>query len=299
MSSVPPPTASQALRAETFHWNERTRLKDAKAIQAFVNARGVCLLFPVQNMDMPNVYQAVAGYDKDMTAKHDDYAISLTWNTKDNALDKRWWYYGKLLRSKATLVSLDLLPCFYALSENFGNEAEDYLEEYEAGALSADAKNIYEALLKHGAMHAIDIKRKAGLYGDELKGRFDKALTELQVGLKVLPVGVAEAGAWRYAFIYQIVSRWYPDLPAQAQRFTRADARAAILSRHLANAIYTTPKDVARIFGWSPKEVQAAVDRLREQGAVDIDIEIPGMRGGCIVHRQPAKTAKKRTRASG
>lgn len=299
MSSVPPQTALQALRAETFHWNERTRLKDAKAIQAFVKARGVCLLFPVQNMDMPNVYQAVAGYDKDMTAKHDDYAISLTWTTKDSALDKRWWYYGKLLRSKATLVSLDLLPCFYALSENFGNEAEDYLEEYEAGALSADAKNIYEALLKHGAMHAIDIKRKAGLYGDELKGRFDKALTELQVGLKVLPVGVAEAGAWRYAFIYQIVSRWYPELPAQARAFTRADARAAILTRHLSNVIYSTPKDIARIFGWAPKDAVTAVDRLQQLGLIDVDVEMPGVRGGAIVLRQQGKTAGKRARATG
>jgi Winged helix DNA-binding domain len=299
MPSLPSPSALQALRAETFHWNERTRLKDATAIQAFVNARGVCLLFPVQNMDMPNIYQAVAGYDKDMTAKHDDYAISLTWNTKDSALDKRWWYYGKLLRSKATLVSLELLPCFYALSENFGNEAEDYLEEYEAGALSADAKNIYEALLRHGPLHAIDIKRKAGLYGDELKARFDKALTELQVGLKVLPVGVAEAGAWRYAFIYHIVSRWYPELPSQARKFTRSDARAAILTRHLANVLYAAPKDVARTFGWAPKDVQAAIDRLREQGMVDTDIAVPGMRGSCVLLRQPTKAAQKRARAAG
>ncbi len=112
-------------------------------------------------------------------------------------------------------------------------------------------------------------------------------------------MGVAEAGAWRYAFIYQIVSRWYPELPAQAQAFTRSDARAAILSRHLSNVIYTTPKDIARIFGWAPKDVQAAVDRLREQDVVESDVEIPGMRGGCIVLKQPAKAAKKRARAAG
>ena len=86
MPALPPPQALQALRAEAFHWNERTRLKNEAAIRKFVNARGVCLLFPVQNIDMPNVYQAVAGYEKEMTAKHDDFAISLTWGTKDLSL---------------------------------------------------------------------------------------------------------------------------------------------------------------------------------------------------------------------
>ncbi len=199
-------------------------MKRADDIRAFVGETGVCLLFPVRGIEMPNVYQAVAGFAKPMTTKHDDPHIALTWSTKDEALEKRWWYYGKLVRGKATLVSLDLLPHFYALSENFGDE-RDYLHEYEAGTLSAEARNIYEALLRHGPLHAIEIKRKANLYGDALKARFDKALTELQMGLKVLPVGVAKAGAWRYAFVYEIVSRWFPDLPARAREVTRAAKR--------------------------------------------------------------------------
>ena len=39
---------------------------------------------------------------------------------------------------------------------------------------------------------------------------------ELQVGLKVSPVGVAQAGAWNYAFVYEILQRHYPGLPEQA-----------------------------------------------------------------------------------
>lgn len=282
-----PPTHSldalHALRSATFHWNERARLKDAAAIRKFVDARGVCMLFPVQTMDMPNVYQAVAGFQKDMTAKHGDPAISLTWNTKDNALDKRWWYYGKLLRAKATLVALDLLPSFYALSENFGNDEEDYLTEYQAGTLSAEAKNIYEALLKHGALHAIELKRKANLYGDESKSRFDKALNDLQTGLKVMPVGVAEAGAWRYAFIYQIVSRWLPDLPAQAEKITRQQARVSILRRHLANVVYCTPRNAGRIFGWPVKETAAAIATLVDAREAESGATIEGVRGECVV----------------
>ncbi len=253
-------------RARRFHMSDKLRLKSATAIRAFVDEAGFCMLFPIQGIVLPNVYQAVAGFAKDMTAKHDDPVLSLTWGTKDTALDKRWWYYGKLLRGKATLISIAMLPQFYALSENFGNDEEDYLEEYNAGALSADAKNIYEALLKHGALHAIELKRKANLYGDESKGRFDKALTELQVGLKVLPVGIAEAGAWRYAFVYQIVSRWLPDIPKQAEKIGRNEARDAILRTYLCNVVYTSPKEIVKTFGWKKAEAEAALARLIERG---------------------------------
>jgi hypothetical protein len=266
----------QALRNERYHRKRQLHLADAEDIRAFVGEVGLCLLFPVQGIEMPNVYQAVAGFEKDTTSKHNDPHISLTWNTKDRALDKRWWYYGKLIKGKATLVSLDLFPCFYALSENFGDD-DDYLVEYQAGTLSNEAKNIYEALLKHGPLHAIDLKRKANLYGDAMKGKFDKALTELQIGLKVLPTGVAEAGAWRYAFIYDIVSRWLPDVPAQARKITRGEARTIILARHLHNVIVATPREITRLFHWSVDETNAAIRRLVERNQAQTGKLVQGL----------------------
>lgn len=106
----------EAMRNERYHRRRDLRLTREEDIRHFVNDAGVCLLFPAQGIEMPNVYQAVAGYAKSMTAKHDDVAISLTWGTKDRSLNQRWWYYGKLLKGKATLVSIDLLPSFYALA---------------------------------------------------------------------------------------------------------------------------------------------------------------------------------------
>ena len=57
------------------------------------------------------------------------------------------------------------------------------------------------------------------------KPRFEKALTELQIGLKVLPVGIAETGAWRYAFIYEVLPRWLPDVPGRAGDIGRGHRR--------------------------------------------------------------------------
>jgi hypothetical protein len=268
----------EARRNERYCRRRDLRLTSAEDIRRFVNDAGVGLLFPAQGIEMPNVYQAVAGFSKGMTAKHNDPAISLTWGTKDRSLNQRWWYYGKLIKGKATLVSLDLLPSFYALSENFGSD-DDYLLEYEAGTLSNDAKNIYEALLRHGPMHAIELKRKSNLYGDELKGKFDKALNELQVGLKVMPTGVAEAGAWRYAFIYDIVSRWLPEQTKAAQAISRGEARANILSRHMKNVIMSDPKTLSRIFNWKTAEVESALKRLAERGEVSLGELVKGVKG--------------------
>ena len=45
------------------------------------------------------------------------------------------------------------------------------------------------------------------------------------MGLKILPIGVAEAGAWNYAFVYEILQRHFPDLPEQAQPIKRSETR--------------------------------------------------------------------------
>ena len=253
--------AQFAERERRYRRLSALRCQNVDDIRNFVNDVGICMLFPVQGIEMPNVYHAVAGYDKAMTAKHDDPTISLTWNTKDQSLDKRWWFYAKYIRGKATLISLDLLPCFYALSENLGDD-DDYLQEYRDGKLSTDAKTIYETLLKGGAAHAIQLKRASGFYGDEKKSRFDRALNELQCGLKVLPVGIAEAGAWRYAFVYEVLQRWLPAVPQQAQQLSRSQARQIITQRYLQNAIVTTPTSLAKLFGWTLREAQETLHHL-------------------------------------
>lgn len=253
----------------------------------FVNDLGFAFLFPIQNVEMPSLWDAVAGRKMPTTNKHSGYEIERTWGWKDDSLDKRWWFYGKLLRHKATLVSLDFLPNFYALSENFGDYEHDYLEEYRVGAMSSEAKQIYEALLKHGALDAVRLRREARLSSDENKPRFDKALTELQTGLKVLPVGIAPAGAWRYAFIYEILPRWYPDVPERARTIDRAGARAAIFDQYMQNVIASPLINIARLFRWKSTEVQQAAERVAAAGRVELDAKVTGIKELLVVASPP------------
>ncbi|NJM40728.1 MAG: hypothetical protein HC853_08120, partial [Anaerolineae bacterium] len=51
-------TQANALRDQRYRRTQELRLRTADDIRAFVNDVGLCLLFPVNNIEMPNIYQA-------------------------------------------------------------------------------------------------------------------------------------------------------------------------------------------------------------------------------------------------
>jgi hypothetical protein len=277
-----------AYREARYRRRMNLRIKTPQEAIEFINDVGFSFLFPIQNVEMPSLWDAIAGRMVKVSSSHEGYEINRTWGWKDDSLDKKIWFYGKLIRDKATFVSLDFLPNFYALSENYGDYENDYLEEYKAGTLTAEAKSIYEALLKHGALDAIRLRRESHLSSDSAKGRFDKALTDLQTGLKVIPVGIAPVGAWKYAFIYEILPRWFPSIPDRARKIGRADAKRAIMDQYLRNVITSTPQSIARVFGWKLIETQQVLEELASKRKVSIDVKVSGIKELQVLTRQPA-----------
>jgi len=280
-------TRRDLLAAREVRYRRRMNLRITSPEQAvkFVDDVGFCFLFPIQNVEMPSLWDAIAGRVVKTYPDHKGYEIERTWGWKDEALDKKWWYYGKLIRDKATLISLDFLPNFYALSENFGDYEHDYLEEYRTGQLTAEAKQVYEALLRNGALDAVRLRREAHMSSDANKGRFDRAMTDLQTGLKVLPIGIAPVGAWRYAFIYEVLPRWYPEIPVRAQQIGRAEARRRVLDQYLRNVIFSTVLLASRVFRWSITETKQAADALAEEGRLELDVKVAGVRDVQMIQR--------------
>ena len=266
-------TAQRAIR---YRCTPDLRVRTVEEARAFVDDIGFCHFWPIKGIVSPNLFWAIAGRERAVPNAHDDPDLSRSWGWKDRALGQRWCYYAKVLRRRATLISFDLLPCFYACSENYG-ELDDYLEEYRAGTMTAEARQIYEALLAHGALDTVRLRREARLAAEGAKGRFDRGLVELQVGLKVLPIGVAEAGAWRYAFVYEIVPRYLPDLAGRARQITRSEARRTLVSRYL-DAVVATDRAMLRrvfhVFEWTPSEWAHTLAGLIQDGlAVEATVE--------------------------
>jgi len=252
-------------RSQTFRLPPLKRLSSPSQALTFVNARGFIYFWPIKGIDLPSLWTAVAG-DRPVADKHDDPG-HITWGWKDDALDKKIWYYAKILRGKATMISLDVAPYFYALSENYGAPEEDYLIAYHEGRLTQASKQVYETLLDNGSLNTLDLRKKAKL-SNAKDSEFNKALEQLQKDFKILPVGVAQAGAWKYSHIYEIVSRHFPDLSEQARQISESQARAKLLELYFASVGATQLRDVTKLFGWSNEIANRAINKLIEQNSL-------------------------------
>jgi hypothetical protein len=242
------------------------RLGSVEEALAFVNERGFVHFWPIKSVNLPNLWAAVAG-QRPVANKHDDPG-HVTWRWKDGMLDKRQWYYAKILRGKATMIALNVAPLFYALSENYGDPEHDYLQLYEDGLLSREAKLIYEALLREGPLDTVNLRRKIHMTGKASNSPFERGLTNLQRDFKILPVGIAEAGAWRYSFIYDLVHRHYPELPQRARPIKRSQARQKLLSLYFDSVGAATAAEARKLFQWPKKDLDRALEALVEKGAL-------------------------------
>ena len=226
----------------------------------YVNERGFVYFWPIKDVILPSVWGAVAG-DRPVADAHDDPG-HVTWGWKDELLRARKWHYAKVLRKKATMISLDVLPCFYALSQNYGEPEHDYLDQYKAGQMTYDAKTVYEVLLEKGPLDTPELRRQAQMTAKASDSPFNRAIEFLQADFKVQPVGVAEVGRWKYAFVYECVHRWNPELAEQARTIRQSQARENLVELYLKSVGAVQAKQVDMLFGWGKAETAKTVDAL-------------------------------------
>lgn len=271
----------QAYRADTFRLHPHQRLRNPEEALDYAQERGFLYFWPISRVTLPSLWVATAG-DRPVAEAHDDPG-HVTWGWKDALLGQRRWYYAKVLRKKATIIALDIVPYFYALSENYGAPEEDYLTLYEQGRLTQEARAVYETLLTEGPLDTVSLRRAARLSSPESEGRFNRALTDLQTDFKILPVGIADAGAWHYAFVYDTVHHHYPDLPVRAHAIPESAGRQKLAGLYLLAVGAAQVRQLATLFGWSAPTVERVVQALSAAGLVRRDIYPEGHSGDWIV----------------
>jgi hypothetical protein len=267
----------QRYRAGTFRLLPGQRLKTREEAVEFVNQRGFIYFWPIHGITLPSLWTAVAG-ERPVADAHDDPG-HVTWGWKDGLLGSREWYYAKVLRRRATMISMAMAPYFYALSENYGAPEEDYLTLYEQGRLTQEAKAVYEAVLDKGALDTIALRKAARLSSPENEGRFNKALADLQADFKLVPVAVTEAGAWHYAFAYDIVARHYPELPEQAHAIGERQAPRLLAGVYFRSGGGASSRDVSKLFGWRGAAAQRTVNELVQAGVLVEHVEVEKQAG--------------------
>ncbi|HET6845362.1 MAG TPA: crosslink repair DNA glycosylase YcaQ family protein [Anaerolineales bacterium] len=252
-------------RRNTFNLRPARPLASQAQARRFVNQRGFVFLWPIKGVELPSLWTAVAG-DRPVADAHDDPG-HITWGWKDDALSKRIWYYAKVLRRKATVISLEVAPYFYALTHNFGSLTEDHILAYEDGKLTLAAKNIYDALLTGGPLDSIALRKAARMIGAK-ESEWNRALEDLQMDFKILPVGVAEAGSWRYAFIYDITARHFASLAEQARGISEAQARSRLIQLYFDSVGVARRRDVLHLFGWPSDLADRTIHHLEQDGSL-------------------------------
>jgi hypothetical protein len=264
----------EAYRARTYRLQPGMRVTTRDEAVAFVNERGFVYFWPIKEVALPSLWVAVSG-DRAVPNEHDDPG-HVTWRWKDESLGAHIWYYAKVLRRRATFIALDAVRYFYALSENYGAPDEDYLIQYQEGRMTWEAKAVYEALLSEGPLDTISLRQIARLTSPASNTPFNRALDTLQADFKILPVGIAEAGAWRYAFIYDLVHRHYPDLPEAARAVRQADARRKLVELYFRSVGAACHRDLAMLFGWAKGDLEHALGALVADDAIRRGLRLEG-----------------------
>jgi hypothetical protein len=270
----------RAYRAHTFRTLPGLRLESREQAIEYADQRGFLYFWPISGITLPSLWTAVAG-DRPVADAHDDPG-HVSWGWKDSLLGERRWYYAKILRRKATIISLPVAPHFYALSENYGAYDEDYLTLYEQGRLTLEAKTLYETLLDKGPLDTVALRKAARMSSPERDSRFERSLADLQANFMILPVAVTQAGAWRYAFAYEITARYYPELPEQAQGITEWEARRTLAELYFRSVGAAQLRDLSRLFGWTLAESERTVTGLAQREIIRRSLELEGQPGEWI-----------------
>jgi hypothetical protein len=270
-------------RASIYRYPLEKRLKHVKEAIEYVNQRGFIFFWPKKGVELPSLWTAVAG-NRPVPDEHDDPG-NISWEWKDSMLDKKVWYYARVIKHTNTFISLETAPYFYALTPNFGSPEEDFEEQYRSGTLPLESKLVFEALLHEGPLDTISLRKAAHLTRRTSDSGFNRALDQLQSDMRILPVSIAEAGRWRYAFVYELVHRYHPDIVDKARFITENQARQHIVLKYLSSVGLSSLKKINSVFCWTPEKTETTLNGLLEKSGQITQVTLSGETGVLYAHK--------------
>ena len=225
-------------------WLPSTPVSTMEQAAGFVDSLGGVLLFPIDRVEAPSLWEAVAGADAEPFADGMGGPESLLWTWKDELPRQSLAWYGKFLFRRGSLLSPRLLAALYpGAGEPTDHQSLD---------LSGEAHEIAETLV--GGPLASTALRE--IIGD--RSRYERAIVELHRCLLVTSSGVLTQRAGWPAAVIDLTCRLF-DVgghhdPEYATR------------RFLDTQLVTTARELSRAFGWPPPTAREHLDRLVAAG---------------------------------
>ena len=242
-----------AYRAKTYRTTPGLQIHTREEAVDFVNERGFVFFWPISTIVFPSLWCAAAG-DRPVPNNHDDPG-HITWKWKDDMIGKKKWYYAKVLRRKSTIISLNMVPNFFALSPTVHDGLEEISFHYRKGLLSAEEKLIFQEIFINGPLDSISLREKLSGQISKNASRFSRALDLLQFHFRIIPSGISQKGRWKYAYMYQTVFREFPTMVEQSKNITKEEAGLRILRSYFRSNGIGTIKDLKKLFGWEKETI--------------------------------------------
>lgn len=247
------PELIEVYRDRVWCRESENRIEDALSAERFIERIGFCGALTDCRRPGPSLYIGVCGRrDAYMPRKvQKDPESRLAWFIKDEVMRRGRVFYAKLKRGRLTFIARRLLPHFHALwGVKRGREVE---------FLSDDARSVLRVLRREWEMGTKDL-RLASRIDD--RGRFNRAIDDLQKSFKVIPSDVVYKPTFSYIWALA-ESRFHDELE---HRVSREEAFKEIARAYLSGAGMTPRGELARVTGMSRTEAGSGNWALVDEG---------------------------------
>lgn len=274
---------------EVDKWRERTHVRSSRLgvttkrrALSFVNRVGFCLVFGADEDDLPSLWRAVRGPGGlvDGGSRGHSESSTLLWELKHVLPSERSVYYGKLLLHRPTMLSLEMLPYFYALSGRTG-ERDEYIRAAARNELSGMGRRIMDAFGRRSHLSTRQLKHLVQRNGTVSSAAFAQAMTELQSKM-FLAKGDEERRP--FSFTWSPVRVLFSPQVRKARHISAAVARKVILEQHFRNQLVGTVVGIRHVFRWSRQDLFQALGDLLRRGVISNEAKAEGVSGRVYVY---------------
>ena len=183
------PEEVEEYRDERWCREATRQVATAYDAERFIEDVGFTAGFVDSRRPGPSLYIAVCGRRDAVLPRNvqKDPETSLTWDLKDEIIERGKVYYAKLARGKPMFLAPRMIPYFHAV---WGMRRAD-----EKRRLSRYARAIVKVLRREWEMATSDLREESGVKD---RATFTKALDELQAAMIVVPSQAAYVPKFTY-----------------------------------------------------------------------------------------------------
>jgi len=235
------PEEIEVYRDRMWRRDPQNRVEDVFAAERFIEDVGFCEALTDSRRPGPSLYVAVCGRRDALMPRNvqKDPESSLAWTIKDDVMRRGRCFYGKVLRGRSTFIAPRLIPFF--------NSLWGIPPRMEKKVLSPDSLGILKIMRSEWEMATRDLREASGIAE---RARFDKAMTQLQKGLKIIPSEVLYEPTFTY--IWSIPEARFAE--QLKENVKRENALKEIARAYLTGAGMTLRRELAQVTGLNAPE---------------------------------------------